>query len=66
MIVETCRARARPQAPRGSPPFTSALGSGTPAVSSGGQVVASIEFVGHYPAGRVAFNIAKLPELLQR
>jgi hypothetical protein len=33
-----------------SPP----LGSGTPAVSSGGQLVASIDFVGHYPAGRVA------------
>ena len=64
MIVETCRAGP----PSGTARIASIhlLGSGTPAVSSGGPLVASIGFVGHYPAGRVAFNIAKLPELLQR
>jgi hypothetical protein len=48
-IVEICRASPvhGPQAPtRRSPAFTPALGSGTPTVSSGGQLVAGIQLVG--------------------
>jgi hypothetical protein len=55
VIVEICRANPvnGPQAPtRRSPAFTPALGSGTPTVSSGGQLVAGIDLVGHYPAGK--------------
>jgi hypothetical protein len=61
VIVKICRASPvnGPQAPtRRSPAFTPALGSGTPTVSSGGQLVASIEFVGHYAAGNFYFTSA--------
>jgi hypothetical protein len=64
VIVETCRA-GPPSGTARIATIHPPLGSETPAVSSGGQLVASIEFVGYYPAGRVAVQHRQLPELLQ-